>query len=244
MFNDILTIIYKEWKEMFLARSSVRSGLFSMVLIVAMLGIFMPLQNGSDWLTNPMLILIWSWIPVLLTLGMLTDSIAGERERHTLETLLASRLPDSVILLGKISAAVFYAWGIMLVSLLLGAVTANLAFSDSPVFYDLRLFAGVLSFSLLTALLFSSIGVLVSLNSKTARQAYQKMSVVFLVVWFIPMLIAQFLPASIKAEISARLMTLNLNAILLLGMLILLAADAALLMVCFKRFQRQYLVSL
>jgi ABC-2 type transport system permease protein len=244
MFNDILTIIYKEWKELFMARSSVRSGLFSMVMIVALLGIFMPLQNGRDWLTTPILVLLWSWVPVLLTVGMLTDSIAGERERHTLETLLASRLPESAILLGKIGAAVFYAWGIMLVSLLLGAVTINLAVADSPAFYDLRVFVGVLSFSLLSALLFSSIGVLVSLNSKTARQAYQKMSVVFLVVWFVPMLIAQFLPAPIKAEISARLMTLNLNAVLLLGMLILLAADAALLMICLKRFQRQYLVSL
>lgn len=244
MFADILTMVYKEWKEMFFARGNLRSGLFSLLIFVALLGVFMPLQNGRDWLTTPMLILIWSWIPILITLGMVTDSIAGERERHTLETLLASRLPESAILFGKIGAAVFYAWGVLLISLLLGAATVNLAFPASPAFYDLRVFAGVLIFSLLASLLFSSLGVLVSLHSKTARQAYQKMSMVFLGLWFVPMLIIQFLPAEIKAEISARLMTLDLNAVLTLGMLILLAADAALLWVCLKRFQRPYLIGL
>ncbi|GAP09090.1 ABC-2 family transporter protein [Bellilinea caldifistulae] len=244
MFTDILTIIYKEWKEMFFARSTARSGLLGVAVIVALLGIFMPFQNGRDWLTTPLLILIWSWLPVFLTLGMVTDSIAGERERHTLETLLASRLPEQAILFGKIGAAVFYAWGIMLVSLLLGAVTVNLAFPGSPAFYDPLVFAAVLVFSLLASVLIASIGVLVSLHSKTARQAYQKMSVVFLVVWFIPMLVAQFLPEEIKAGLSARLMTLDLNAVLTLGMLILLAADTVLVLVCLKRFQRPNLILL
>lgn len=244
MFTDVLTIISKEWKEMFMARGSLRSGLFSMLIMVGLLGIFMPLQNGRDWLNNPLLILIWSWVPVLITLSMVTDSIAGERERHTLETLLASRLPEAAILLGKIGAAVFYAWGIMLASLLLGAVTINLAFPASPAFYDLQVFGGVLVFSLLTSWLFSSIGVLVSLHSKTARQAYQKMSVVFLLLWFIPMLVIQFLPQEIKAGLSARLMTLDLNAVLTLGLVILLTADAALLLVCLNRFQRRHLIGL
>ncbi|MEW6505727.1 MAG: ABC transporter permease [Chloroflexota bacterium] len=244
MFADTLTVIYKEWKEMFFARSTGRSGLFSVAVIVGLLGIFMPLQNGRDWLTTPLLILIWSWLPVFLTLGMVTDSIAGERERHTLETLLASRLPEPAILLGKIGAAVFYAWGIMLVSLLLGAVAVNLAFPGSPAFYDPRVFGGVLVFCLLASLLIASIGVLVSLHSKTARQAYQKMSVVFLVVWFLPMLAAQFLPEEIKAEISAWLITLDLNTVLILGMVFLLAVDCGLLLVCLKRFQRPYLISL
>lgn len=244
MFTDVLTIISKEWKEMFMARGSMRSGLFSMLIMVGLLGIFMPLQNGRDWLNNPLLILIWSWVPVLITLSMVTDSVAGERERHTLETLLASRLPEAAILLGKIGAAVFYAWGIMLTGLLLGVVTINLAFPASPAFYDPRVFGGVLVFSLLTSWLFSSIGVLVSLHSKTARQAYQKMSVVFLLLWFIPMLVIQFLPQEIKAGLSARLMTLDLNAVLTLGLVILLTADAALLLVCLSRFQRRHLISL
>ena len=37
---------------------------------------------------------------------MIADGIPGERERHTLETLLASRLSDRSILLGKVMAAV------------------------------------------------------------------------------------------------------------------------------------------
>ena len=38
------------------------------------------------------------------------DPLPRERERHTLETLLASRLSDRAILLGKIGAAVGFEW--------------------------------------------------------------------------------------------------------------------------------------
>ncbi len=244
MLTDILTMIRKEWKELFLARGSARSGLISLLVIVAVLGIFMPLQNGRDWLTTPILILIWSWIPVFLSLSMVTDSIAGERERHTLETLLASRLPESAILLGKISAAVLYAWGVMLISLVLGAVTVNLAFPGGLAFYDVKVFGTVLIFSLLTSLLISSVGVLVSLTSKTARQAYQKMSLVLLLVWFLPIFAIQLLPDEVKSQISSRLMALDLNTVLTVGMMLLLIADTALLLVCLKRFRRPNLISL
>ena len=35
---------------------------------------------------------MWMWFSLLLVINVVADSFAGERERHTLETLLASRL--------------------------------------------------------------------------------------------------------------------------------------------------------
>ena len=55
-----------------------------------------------------------------MIISFIGDAIAGERERHTLETLLASRMPDRAILLGKVIAIVLYAWGMGVLSLLPG----------------------------------------------------------------------------------------------------------------------------
>ena len=54
-----------------------------------------------------------------------------ERERHTLETLLSTRLSDHTILLGKIGATVSYAWGMTQIVLLIALVPVNIM-NSSP----------------------------------------------------------------------------------------------------------------
>jgi len=76
---------------------------------------------------------MWAWVPLFLVMGVIAYSFAGDRERHTLETLLASRLSNRAILLGKIAAAVGYALRVTLLSLAAGLVTVNVAHGrDSP----------------------------------------------------------------------------------------------------------------
>ena len=53
----------------------------------------------------------------MMVSSLVADSFAGERERHTLETLLASRLPDRAILAGKLLVPVAVAWGAALLAL-------------------------------------------------------------------------------------------------------------------------------
>ena len=128
MLADVLTMVWKEWKELLLSRGGIRGGLISTVGIpLGMLGIYLPWQNGPEWVTTPLLPVAWSWLPLLLVGALVADSFAGERERKTLETLLASRLSDRAILLGKIAALVGYGWGLALGSLVLGTITVNLA---------------------------------------------------------------------------------------------------------------------
>ena len=64
---------------------------------------------------------------------MIPESFAGERERHTLGTLLASRLPDHAILLGKVAVAVGYAWVMTLMLLLVSLVVVNVTPWDGQV---------------------------------------------------------------------------------------------------------------
>ena len=95
MIVDIWTVVWKEWQELLRAGGSMRSGLFRLLLLPVMLGIFLPLQARGTWVTEPTALLGYAWVPAFLVIGLVGDSFAGERERHTLETLLASRLPAS-----------------------------------------------------------------------------------------------------------------------------------------------------
>ncbi len=243
MITDIFTMMWKEWKEVFLMRGSIRSGLFNLGIIIFLTGVFMPLQAGAAWLTTPILPIAWSWLPIFMALSMVTDAFAGERERHTLETLLASRLSDRAILFGKIAAAVSYSWLISLVGMLIGAVTINIAHPTGTIqFYALSGFAGGLVAVFLGALLISSLGVLVSLKAPTARQAYQRLSVVMLGLWLVPSIGFSVIPESVKMELSARLQSINFTAVGLAILAGLVVVDAVLLWVNLNRFRRARLI--
>ena len=117
MIGDVLTVAWKEWRELFQLGGSHRGGRFSLVILIGVFGVFLPLQSGAEWVQSPATVFYWGWVPLMLVGSAVADSFAGERERHTLETLLASRLPDRAILLGKMLAAVAYGWGLVMVML-------------------------------------------------------------------------------------------------------------------------------
>ena len=122
---DVLAVASKEWRAL-LGQRGFR-GKTGIVLFLAAFGIILPLQAGRAWITSPSLAIAWSWVPMFLVSTVIADAFAGERERHTLETLLATRLSDNAILFGKIVAAIGYAGAMTLASLLLGEVAVNLA---------------------------------------------------------------------------------------------------------------------
>lgn len=243
MLSDIYTIIRKEWKEIFLRRGSYRGGLLNLLVIFGVIGVLMPLQTGREWLTSPLYLLIWSWLPIFMALGIVTDAFAGERERRTLETLLASRLSDRAILFGKIGAAVLYAWGIAVAGMLIAAATINIAHPGEGLqFYSAGIFAAAVAVSGLAALLFSTLGVLVSLRAETARQAYQRMSLWMVFLWLLPTLGLQFLPETIKASIFTWLQGVNLTGLVLAAIGLMTSASAVLIFAAMARFQRARLI--
>ena len=169
--SDILTMVWKESKDLFFQggwRSLIRP-----LIVVGIMGIYLPLQLGPQWVAlTPIAMLLLLWIPFFVIISFIGDVIAGERERHTLETLLASRMPDRAILLGKVVTTVLYAWGMGVLSLLLGLVLVDLFRTQGNwMFYPLDLFVDALVLSLLVSVLGASAGVLVSLKVATVRQA-------------------------------------------------------------------------
>ena len=98
--NDIWTMMWKELKDLLFQggwRASIRP-----LLLIGILGIYLPLQFGLQWLALPLLeMFVIFWIPFFIIISFIGDAIAGERERHTLETLLASRISDRAIYWGR-----------------------------------------------------------------------------------------------------------------------------------------------
>jgi ABC-2 type transport system permease protein len=230
--SDLSTMMWKESKDLLFQRDW--KAWILPVFLVCILGVFLPLQAGIQWLElSAIAIFAIVWIPFFVIISYIGDAIAGERERHTLETLLASRISDRAILLGKVIVTVGYAWGMALVSLVLGLILVNLFHgNESWAFYHpFDLFLEVLVLNLLCCTLGASAGVLISLQSATVRQAQQILGVGTLALIFAGVLALQALPANFISALSySQAMLLFIAAIAVLDAILL-----GLSLVSFKR---------
>jgi ABC-2 type transport system permease protein len=236
MIEDARTVMWKEWKEIW--RGGSRTRVFPIIILLIFGAVIVPnaLRGGTaDWSTVLYLLI---WLPFLFSANIIADSVAGERERHTLETLLASRLPDRAIVLGKMSVTVLYAWGMALVGSGLALVVANLR-STTLVLYPADILVGVVGLSLLAAVFVSALGVLVSLKSHTSREAQQIIAISSLVVPFGSLLIVPNLPSGALSFI----MSGGLDGVMLVVGVAFLVMDAALTLVAFTQFKRTKLMA-
>jgi ABC-2 type transport system permease protein len=242
VIRDIWTVAWREWKELF-SRDGGLSGKLGLLIFAAFVGVFLPWQLGRAWIEAPWVTFFWAWMPLFLVTAVTADAFAGERERHTLETLLASRLPDSAILLGKVLATVLYVWGLTLVCMPLGLVTINLTHADGGLLlYSAKTLVSLAGLSLLATLLGSSTGVLVSLRASSVRVAQQNLSMISMVLAFVPVLIFQALPVPWQANVLTYLMGASISEVVVILATFLAALDITLLLIAMARFRRDRLV--
>jgi ABC-2 type transport system permease protein len=242
MITDILTITQKEWKELLRQRGSLRGGFLGVLVFLGVLGILMPIQFGPEWVQSASGLIIFGWLPFLLVSGVIADSFAGERERHTLETLLASRLPDQAILFGKVTAAISYGWGLTIICMLLSLITVNLVHGKGELLmYDFKLGLGALSLSFLIAFLASGLGILISLRASTVRQAQQTFSLAFMLL-FLPMLALPVLPQEWQGKLLMRVVNADFSTLLPVVIITLIVLDVILLAAAMARFKRARLI--
>jgi ABC-2 type transport system permease protein len=243
VIRDIQTVMWKELKELMWPGGTLRSGRLSLVLLLVVFGIFLPYQSGRDWVESPATLFYWAWVPLMLVSGAVADSFAGERERHTLETLLASRLPDRAVLVGKMAAAIAYGWGLVMVMLVLSLVTVNItAGAGSPVLFSWLLAVASPVLSLLGAALAASIGVLVSLRAPTVRQAAQTLNIAILLLIFVPVFGMQALPGTWRVGILKWVTTVGVAGVAAAAGCVMLALVAVFSTVAGLRFRRSRLI--
>ncbi|HMN08178.1 MAG TPA: ABC transporter permease [Gemmatimonadaceae bacterium] len=239
MIRDVWTVARKEWLEIFDQLLRFKRGGWSIIIVILFLGVVSPLQLGTTWLTSPLMFFYWPILTTSMTSTLIADSIAGERERHTLETLLASRLSDTAIILGKIVAAVMYGFAFACVNLLIGWAAVNLKHGQGELLtipaYRLT---SLLSLILGGSLFISGIGVFVSLRAATVRQAQQTFGIIILLVMMSPVLFSQFISPERQASILARVTELGLETIALRAAMVLGAIAVVLNAAAIGRFKR------
>ncbi len=242
--NDILIVMVKELKEFWRARGGMRSRLVSFLPIFFVFGVFWPLQGREAWTSVPFLPgMLFMLLPLTLAGSTAADSFAGERERHTLETLLSTRLSDRDIYAGKVLATTLYCTGLVWACALIALITLDLTRGNEPIFW----YAGIswlliIVGTLLLAVLMTAIGVLVSLRAATVRAAAQTFSLITLVVFVGVPLLVQFLPASVQLALAQALTTSDMTLVAILAGVVIAIADLVLLALGTARFQRTRLI--
>lgn len=243
MTADIITVAWKEWLEFRDQLLRLRRGGLSALIVILMLGIVTPLQMGPLWLTSPLMLAYWPLLSSGMVSTLIADAFAGERERHTLETLLATRLSDSAILLGKVLAAVLYGLVFTFANIVVGIITLSVAhagegFQAPPPLHV----AWMLLLVTLACSTLAGIGVFISLKAATVRQAQQTLGIIMMVLFIGPVLFIQFLDQDARLALAARLTTVGTGRLVGWASAVLATASLLLIAMALARFRRGKLV--
>ena len=244
MSKDILTVIWKERKGLLRFNSNRWKSFLTLIIPIAMFGIIFPIQFRDEWLSSYWSVAVSLVTPILMIASTIAESFAGERERHTLETLLASRLPDQAILLGKLFTSMLFGWGVTLFLLLISLGMVNILQWDGHLrLYQANIFWINMAISLLVVGLVSNLGILLSLRSQTVQSAAQ----MIMLLLFMPLMLLQavffLLPSFMPVEpIKAALERLDVDSIALITSIILLIVNIGLFLGAKARFKRSRLI--
>jgi ABC-2 type transport system permease protein len=230
--------MWKERKTLFRGKGS-RLRYLLMLLSPLVLATVFPITWGPDWVAELPPLALAFIVPAMLVGVTVPESFAGERERHTLDTLLASRLPDRAILLGKLITPVVLSCGVTLLLLLASLVVVNLAHSEGQVLmYTLPIGLGSLAMCILVSMVAAAGGVLVSLRSATVQEASQKLLALLLA----PLIVLQVVPLFLIGTKNNFIERINGVQLLIIVLVVLAAIGVVLMALVAARFQRSKLV--
>ena len=246
MIEDIKTMMWKERKGLLRQGGSRIRAAATLLILVIMVGVFFPLQMGRDWLDTAWSLMAAFIFPLILVGITVPESFAAERERHTLPTLLASRLPDRAIFFGKLGLAIAYGWIVTLVILLFSLIVVNVLFWEGRIlFYVPGVFLADVALSGLMSCLTASLGVLISLRSATTQGAQQALMFMLL----IPLMALQLIPVVLLSlvpngrEIFRQLLEeTDFATLMLFVVAVLVVINVGLLLAAMARFKRARLI--
>ena len=238
--KDAWAVALKEWRE--LVGQQGMQGRQGMLLFIGAFGLLLPMMNGREWITSPVLPLAWAWVPMFLVGNVIADAFAGERERHTLETLLASRLSEAAILFGKMGAAIGYSAVLCVVSLVTGLVVVNVVSRGQGLaLYPAQTLAAMFTIGILGAMLTAALGSVISLRTPTVRQAQQTLGAMIFVMFLLPAWGLRSLIESWRPDPQTLAVSGGQIAVIAVGLFVLV--DAGLVVLALSRFRRDRLLA-
>lgn len=192
MVSDIWTIVCKELRELLLHGGP--HGRASVLLTLAMFGIIQPLIFAQAWVEFSVGLLFFGLLPEIFVATVVCDSIAGERERHTLDTLLATRLPERAIVVGKMITVLAYGWGLSVVALIMAMLTLNaVAGRGRLLMFPIPHLLGALGIGLLLGAFTTGVGMLASMRARTVKAATQILAIATTLLFTAPLVGGFFL---------------------------------------------------
>jgi ABC-2 type transport system permease protein len=244
--DDLRLVLWKEWRSFIRGQS--RRQLLLMLAALAFWAVWLPVQTGSDWMTDGILsVFVSVLLPALVVAITVPASMAGERERKTLPTLLASRLPDAAILYGKLIVPVVLGIVAMVAVLIVGLVAANVASWDGGFrFYDPVVIVPDLVIGSQVAVAAAAGGVAISLRARRVQDAQQTLTLMMLLPAMAVGLLL-FLVTQLSGGIGVaadRLEGTSGWLIAVIVIIVLALVDVGLIAVARRRFQRGQLIAI
>lgn len=203
MINDIRTVFWKERRAQSLKGMRSVASARTLVLLILVGGI-LPYEFRTLWTHSLVSVFAAIWVTFYGVTTVMADSIAGERERRTLEALLSTPLSRAAIVWGKMLAAVSDGWGRMLLAMLVALIAGNWAQSWQQWHgYSLLAWVGIVVDGGLAGSMAAGLGLWVSTQSHSVRQAQQILSGSALGLAFIPLILQSFFHVSFLTTLRA-----------------------------------------
>lgn len=174
--RDVLLVCRKDLSELFSSRAGRRAHVTTMAGQIAVFGALVPFFMAPLWINEtPALSFIFVLLPLALSSSQSATVFAGERERGTIESLLATPLSMRALFFGKGLAVLVQVYGIIVSSTIMSVVFLNLwlrinGFGAVFMYSGPALFA-LFGLSLALAVFATSTGVIVSLRASSVRTA-------------------------------------------------------------------------
>lgn len=238
--RDIGTVAWKELRELGdMLTGGSRAQFMVQGFVAIFFGVVSPIRYGANWFHNPAANAFYAFIGMMLIMQPIADVFAGERERHTLETLLATRLDDASILLGKLLGVLAPAWVVTAVLYGLAIVITNLVYRGHGLLLPPPASAAAtLGAIVLVPGLIGAIGIFVSLNAPTVRKAAQVLSLIFMGLVFLPVVAIQTLPKEWGRRLVGALGEASPGRVLVIAGAVLLLLDVVLVWAALGHFRR------
>lgn len=252
--SDIRTVIEKEWREQY-RRGSKFTGQFWLTVTVFPLlalgagvaGIVIAYVLAKDGLPVELTSMIppFAAIAVMQLLGTVSmqmglDTIAGERERHTLDTLLSTPISTRDLFLGKLLLPTLIAFAIgQTIVVLLGLVTTVL-FGWWALLWMVAAMAGIL-FTLVPNMIGGvAFAMIFSARSESIKAAQQKMGLAMIPFYVIFMI---FIMSTSSGGINLEVLPPKVLIGLGIGIFAFLWGSAVLFVIlAYRGFKRERLV--
>ncbi len=196
--RDVRTVMVKEMRELVdsLTGGS-RAQLIAMGVIGIFFGVLTPLRRGAAWYGDITSLVAYAFVGMMLLMQPIADVFAGERERHTLETLLATRLDDSSIVIGKLLGVLIPDWLATAFIYLVAIAATNVEYGHGRLLLPPAWSAGAtLATIVLVPGLMAAIGVNTSMRANTVRKAAQALGLFVMALVFLPLIASRVLPRS------------------------------------------------